>query len=258
MDLVPQTTRLNNGMVMPLLGLGLYQSSQQQTAAIVAHAIEAGYRLFDTASIYQNEAEVGDGVAHSGIARSDVFITTKVWIDSYGYEETLLAFETSRRKLKMDYVDLYLLHWPVPSQFQKTIASYKALERLLADGLVKSIGVSNFTQQHLQNLLEHTSIAPAVNQVELHPYFNQAALRAANAQHGIMTQSWSPLGGVISRSATGTSPEQGFLRAQPHEDRIAIWKVASASRFELAPLPWFVAYSKVQSDGPYFREYRCV
>jgi diketogulonate reductase-like aldo/keto reductase len=132
----------------------------------------------------------------SGIARSEIFVQTKLWISAYGYESTLRAFDLSLRKLDLDYVDLHLLHWPMPSNFEATVASYRAVERLLAEGRMRAIGVSNFSPMHLSNLVERTEVVPAVNQVELHPFFNQRPLRDAHARLGIVTQAWSPIGGV--------------------------------------------------------------
>ncbi|MFE8599247.1 aldo/keto reductase [Archangium violaceum] len=187
---------MNNGVKMPALGLGVYQSSPEQTVKAVESAIAHGYRLIDTAAAYLNERQVGEGIVRSGIKRSEVFVTTKLWISDYGYESTLRAFDASLRKLGLDYVDLYLLHWPVPSGFEATVASYQAAEKLLANGRVRAIGVCNFSAKHLENLIARAKIVPAVNQVEMHPFFIQRAVRDADTRHGIVTQSWSPIGGV--------------------------------------------------------------
>ena len=187
---------LNNGVKMPALGLGVYQSSPEQTVKAVESAIAHGYRLIDTAAAYLNERQVGEGIVRSGIKRSEVFVTTKLWISDYGYESTLRAFDASLRKLGLDYVDLYLLHWPVPSGFEATVASYQAAEKLLAHGRVRAIGVCNFSAKHLENLIARIKVVPAVNQVEMHPFFIQRAVRDADTRHGIVTQSWSPIGGV--------------------------------------------------------------
>ncbi len=191
---------LNNGVEMPALGLGVYLSPQEQTAEVVATAIGAGYRLIDTAAAYFNESQVGEGIRQSSVPRSEIFLTTKLWMSHYGYEPALRAFDSSLRKLGLDYVDLYLLHWPVPQAFEKTVAAYKAAETLLAEGKVRAIGVCNHSPHHLEALMRQTSIVPAVNQVELHPYFIQREVREADARHGIVTQSWSPIGGVIARN----------------------------------------------------------
>ncbi|WP_426977898.1 aldo/keto reductase [Pseudarthrobacter sp. O4] len=188
--------RLNNGVVMPALGLGVFQSPPEETTAAVEAALAAGYRHIDTAAAYGNEREVGDGIRSSGLDRSDVFIETKVWVSDYGYDQTLHAWDKATGKLGVDYLDLLILHQPVPGRFEKTIAAYKALETLLADGRVRAIGVSNFMPHHLKRLLAESDVIPAVNQVELHPYFSQPGVRAADAEHGITTQAWSPIGGI--------------------------------------------------------------
>jgi diketogulonate reductase-like aldo/keto reductase len=187
---------LNNGVEMPALGLGVYQSEPRDTGQAVETAIRNGYRLIDTAAAYFNEREVGETVARSGIERRELFITTKLWMSDYGYDRALRAFDISLRKLGLEYLDLYLLHWPVPSAFETTVPSYRAAEKLLADGRVRAIGVSNFSAPHLEDLIARTSVVPAVNQVELHPFFTQRELRDTHARFGITTQSWSPLGGV--------------------------------------------------------------
>src|SRR5215213_3301631 len=187
---------LNNGVEMPALGLGVYQSEPRDTGQAVETALREGYRLIDTAAAYFNEREVGEAVARSGIERRELFITTKLWMSDYGYDRTLRAFDISVRKLGLEYLDLYLLHWPVPSAFETTVPSYRAAEKLLADGRVLAIGVSNFSAPHLEDLIARTSVVPAVNQVELHPFFTQRELRDTHARFGIATQSWSPLGGV--------------------------------------------------------------
>lgn len=187
---------LNNGVTMPALGLGVFQSPPEQTTAAVEAALATGYRHIDTAAAYGNEREVGHGIRNSGIDRSEVFIETKVWVSDYGYQETLHAWEKAVAKLGVDTLDLLILHQPAPDRFEKTIAAYKALETLLADGRVRAIGVSNFMPHHLTELLAATDVVPAVNQVELHPYFPQPDVQAADAQNGILTQAWSPIGGI--------------------------------------------------------------
>jgi diketogulonate reductase-like aldo/keto reductase len=189
---------LNNGVHIPAIGLGAFEGSDPApTAAAIVTAVENGYRLVDTAAAYLNERQVGDGIKACGVERSQLFVTTKLWIADYGYETALRAFDVSMRKLGLDYLDLYLLHWPVPTNFAATVASYKALEKLLADGHVRAIGVSNFNPDHLEHLIAQTNVVPAVNQVELHPLFIQRAVRDADARRGVVTQSWSPLGGVM-------------------------------------------------------------
>jgi diketogulonate reductase-like aldo/keto reductase len=188
--------RLNNGIQMPALGLGTYQSPRDQTAQAVESAIASGYRLIDTAEAYGNESEVGQAIARSSIPRSELFVIGKLWITHYGYEPALQAFETSLNRLGLEYLDLYLLHWPVPSDFGLTVGAYKAAERLLADGRVRAIGVCNFKPDHLQNLVAQTEVMPAVNQVELHPFFSQRGVRDWDTRHGVHTQAWSPIGGI--------------------------------------------------------------
>ncbi|MGG5170679.1 aldo/keto reductase [Pseudarthrobacter sp. J1738] len=187
---------LNNGITMPALGLGVFQSPPEETTAAVQSALSAGYRHIDTAAAYGNEREVGEGIRASGLPRQEVFIETKVWVSDYGYDQTLHAWEKATGKLGVDYLDLFILHQPAPDRFGQVIAAYKALETLLADGRVRAIGVSNFMPHHLEKLLEATDVVPAVNQIELHPYFSQAEVQAANARHGILTQAWSPIGGI--------------------------------------------------------------
>ncbi|RZS91846.1 diketogulonate reductase-like aldo/keto reductase [Motilibacter rhizosphaerae] len=191
-----ETITLNNGVTLPALGLGVYQSPPEETAAAVATALEVGYRHVDTAAAYFNEKEVGDGLRRAGLPREQVFVETKVFPSDYGFEETLHAFEKSTRKLGVDQLDLLILHQPRPSLFERTVAAYRALEKLLADGSVRAIGVSNFMPHHLERLLDEVDVVPAVNQVELHPYFQQPAVQAADRARGILTQAWSPIGGI--------------------------------------------------------------
>ena len=187
---------LNNNVTMPALGLGVFQSSAEETAAAVESALRTGYRHIDTAAAYNNERQVGEGIRASGVDRDEIFIETKVWISQYGYDETLHAFDISTRKLGVETLDLLILHQPAPWQFDTTLEAYRALETLLADGRVRAIGVSNFTGEHLERLAEGSTIVPAINQIELHPYFAQKENEAANAARGIVTQAWSPLGGI--------------------------------------------------------------
>ena len=192
------TVELNNGVTMPMIGLGVFQTPPEATSAAVAEALRVGYRHIDTAAAYANEREVGEGIRRSAVARDQVFIETKVWISDYGYDATLRAFEKSARKLGVEQLDLLLLHQPLSSAFERTIDAYRALEKLLADGKVRAIGVSNFMPEHLDRLLKVASVVPAVNQIEFHPYFQQSALQRLNARQGITTQAWSPIGGVTS------------------------------------------------------------
>lgn len=193
---------LNNGTKIPALGLGvLDRETREQTAGAVEAALAAGYRLIDTAASYLNERHVGEGIARSGVDRSEIFVTTKLWLSEYGYDKTLRAFDASLRKLGFGHIDLYLLHWPLPSDFDATVASYKAAEKLLSEGRARAIGVSNFSAAHLQSLMDRTEVVPAVNQVELHPSFQQKDLREVHKRLGILTQAWSPIGGGIRRFA---------------------------------------------------------
>lgn len=191
-----KTITLNNGVEMPAIGLGVFQSPPAETAAAVEAALRTGYRHIDTAAAYGNEREVGEGIRRAGISRHEVFIETKIWINDYGYEETLHGFEKSAGKLGIDQIDLLLLHQPLPSAFDRTIGAYHALEHLLSEGKVRAIGISNFMPHHLDLFLAETSVIPAVNQIEVHPYFQQTELQHLNARHGIHTQAWSPIGGI--------------------------------------------------------------
>jgi diketogulonate reductase-like aldo/keto reductase len=188
--------KLNNGAQMPALGLGVFQSPPDQTVTAVDAALADGYRLIDTAAAYGNEEAVGEAVRSSGVDRADVFVTTKLWISDYGYTEALHGANRSLRKLGMEYVDLFLLHHPLPTEFDRTIAAYKALEKLVADGKIRAIGVSNFSAEDLTKLMAQTNVVPAVNQIEVHPYFVQRELHEFHEGHGIVTQAWSPIGGV--------------------------------------------------------------
>jgi diketogulonate reductase-like aldo/keto reductase len=192
------TFTLNNGVEIPALGLGVFQTPPEETIAAVTAALQSGYRHIDTAAAYGNEREVGTAIRESGVDRSEVFVETKIWISDYGYDETLHSFDKSVGKLGVDQIDLLILHQALPIAFEKTIGAYKALEKLLADGKVRAIGVSNFMVEHLTTLLEQTDVVPAVNQIEVHPYFQQREVEAFDAEHGILTQAWSPIGGITS------------------------------------------------------------
>src|SRR4051794_40700445 len=188
--------KLNNDVEIPALGLGVFQSPPEETVTAVETALRDGYRLIDTAAAYGNEREVGDAVRASGFDRSEVFLETKIWISDYGYDETLHGFEKSAGKLGVEQIDLLILHQALPSAFDRTLEAYRALETLLADGKVRAIGVSNFMVDHLTRLLDRASVVPAVNQIEVHPYFQQPEVQAFGAEHGILTQAWSPIGGI--------------------------------------------------------------
>ncbi|WP_151179205.1 aldo/keto reductase [Hypericibacter terrae] len=185
--------KLNDGAAMPQLGFGVWQVPDDQAAGAVKTAIASGYRSIDTAAIYGNEEGVGRGIKAAGVARSDLFITTKLWNDRQGKDEPARALAESLKKLKLDYVDLYLIHWPAPMQ-DRFVDSWRALVALQQQGLARSIGVSNFTAAHLTRIIDATGVVPAVNQIELHPRLQQKPMRDFHATHGIRTESWSPLG----------------------------------------------------------------
>ncbi len=199
------TLTLNNGVTMPALGFGVFQTPPEETVAAVRVALEVGYRHIDTAAAYGNEREVGQALRESGLPRDEVFVETKIWISDYGYEQTLHAFDKSAGKLGVETIDLLILHQALPSRFDLTIDAYRALERLLADGRVRAIGVSNAMPEHLSRLLGATTVVPAVNQVEVHPYFRQPEVLAADSAHGVVTQAWSPLGGITFYRESGHS-----------------------------------------------------
>ena len=184
---------LNSGQVIPQLGLGVYKVSQDIADTLMVQAIEAGYRRIDTAALYDNELEIGSGIRKSGIARSEMFVTTKIWNDRQGYANALEAIDESLDRLKLDYIDMLLIHWPKPAQ-NLFVETWQAFEEMLAGGRVRGIGVSNFMPTHLDQLLGSCKVVPAINQVELNPGFQQAELRAYNATHGIKTEAWSPIG----------------------------------------------------------------
>ncbi|MFZ2509784.1 MAG: aldo/keto reductase [Gordonia sp. (in: high G+C Gram-positive bacteria)] len=239
---------LNNGVEIPALGFGVFQTPPEQTVASVTEALRVGYRLIDTAAAYGNEREVGEGIGASGLDRSAVFIETKLWINDYGYDEALRGFDKSAGKLGVETIDLLLLHQPLTADFTKTIGAYRALEKLLADGQVRAIGVSNFMPEVLARLLTETDVAPAVNQVEVHPYFAQPSVQQANAEYGVLTQAWSPMGGITSyagdaghstftdpvigaiATAHGKTPAQVMLRWHLQEGRSAIPKSVKPER----------------------------
>lgn len=190
------TLKLNNDIEMPALGLGVFQTPPEETRAAVESALRAGYRHIDTAAAYGNEREVGQAIAASGVDRDEVFVETKIWISDYGYDQTLHGFDKSAGKLGVDQIDLLILHQALPSAFDKTLEAYRALETLLEQGKVRAIGISNFMVDHLTRLLDTATVVPAVNQIEVHPYFQQREVQAYGATHGILTQAWSPIGGI--------------------------------------------------------------
>jgi len=238
MTTVPTVT-LNNGVTMPQLGFGVFQVSNAETSEVLSHALKAGYRSIDTAAVYGNEEGVGQALAEATVPREDLFITTKLWNSEQGYDATLRAFEASLAKLKLDYLDLYLIHWPTPAR-GLYVDTWKAFGKLLADGLVRSVGVSNFQPEHLRQAIDATGVVPAVNQVELHPYLTQEPLRAFHAEHGIATEAWSPLGqgkGLLGDPAIAEiaanydrTAAQVVLRWHLQLDNVVIPKSATPSR----------------------------
>lgn len=235
---VPAIT-LNNGVEMPQLGFGVWQITPDDRAtAAVLTAFDAGYRAVDTARIYTNEGGVGAALEQSELARDEVFITTKLWNNEQGYDSVLRAFDNSLAKLGTDYLDLYLIHWPVPFH-NKYVETWRAFEKLYADGRVRSIGVSNFEPNHLKVLLDSANVVPALNQIEFHPYLQQHELYALHRELGIATESWSPLGqgtvladpvigGIAAR--LNKTPAQVILRWQVQLGNIVVPKSATESR----------------------------
>ncbi len=239
---------LNNGVELPAIGFGVFQTPPDETRTAVASALDAGYRHIDTAAAYGNERQVGEAIAQSGLDRSDVFVESKIWISDYGYEQTLHGFEKSAGKLGIEQIDLLILHQALPSEFDRTLEAYRALETLLSQGKVRAIGVSNFMVEHLTPLLDKASVVPAVNQIEVHPYFTQPEVQAFGAERGILTQAWSPIGGITFyrdgehtstlkdpvigeiAASVGKSPAQVMLRWHIQEGRSAIPKSTKPAR----------------------------
>lgn len=235
------TLTFNDGNTIPQLGYGVWQVEDDVAEKVVRQAFEAGFRHIDTAKIYGNESGVGRAIASSGLSAEEIFITTKLWNADQGYESTLAAFEESMDRLGIETLDLYLIHWQQPKQ-DKFVDTWKALIELKKRGRVKSIGVSNFTVEGLQRIIDETGVVPAINQVELHPFFNQAELRAFNASKGILTQAWSPLGqgGELLENATvaeiaakhGATPAQVVIAWHLAIGNVVIPKSVTESRIQ--------------------------
>ena len=233
------TVRLNDGREIPQLGFGVFQVPPAETEAAVTRALEVGYRHIDTAAAYRNEAGVARAIAAVGLDRSEVFITTKLFNDDHGREQAQRAFAASLERLETDYVDLYLIHWPVPNE-DRYVETWQALEEVHREGRARSIGVSNFNLEHLERLGSETETVPAVNQVELHPYLAQRELRAYQRDHGIATEAWSPIGqggDVLDDPAIGAiaeshdrSPAQVIIRWHLQSGNIVIPKSVTPDR----------------------------
>ncbi|MGA0604382.1 aldo/keto reductase [Phenylobacterium sp. VNQ135] len=229
---------LNDGNAIPQVGLGVWQTPNDVAVEAVKTALEAGYRHVDTAAIYGNEDGVGEGLRAGGVPPGEVFVTTKVWNEDQGYDEALRAAQASLKRLGLEQVDLLLIHWPSPWR-GKYLETWKALVQAQKDGLARSIGVSNFEPEHLERIVGETGVVPVLNQIELHPRFQQKAARAANAAHGVRTESWSPLGQgrlltdpVIANVARkhGVTPAQAIIRWHVDNDLIVIPKSVTPSR----------------------------
>jgi 2,5-diketo-D-gluconate reductase A len=240
MATVPTIT-LNNGVEIPQLGFGVYQVKPEETAQAVQAALEVGYRHIDTAEMYRNEAGVGEGIRNSGVPREEVFVTSKLNNGFHAHEDALKAFDGTLDALRFDYVDLFLIHWPLPGIDVDYVETWKAMEEIYASGRAKAIGVSNFNAHHLRKLHGETEVVPAVNQIEVHPYLAQDELRAFNAQHQIATEAWSPIaqGKVLDDPAVlrvaervGRTPAQVTLRWHVQRGDIVFPKSVTRSRIE--------------------------
>jgi 2,5-diketo-D-gluconate reductase A len=234
------TIDLGGGIAIPQLGFGVFQVPPQDTEDVVLRALEVGYRHIDTAAAYRNEAAVGKAVARFGVAREEVFITTKLWNADQGHDSAIQAFAASAERLQMDYVDLYLIHWPVPKA-DRYVATFQAFTELRDAGRVRAIGVSNFKEPHLRRVVDGTGETPAVNQIELHPYLQQEELRLVHDELGIVTEAWSPLAQgavlddpVITRiaAAHGRTPAQVVLRWHLQIGNVVIPKSVTPARIK--------------------------
>ena len=245
MTSISDTVTLHNGVKMPAFGLGVYKGEEgEQIEETIQHALDLGYRLIDTASFYNNEEGVGQAIRNSSIPREELFITTKVWNSEQGYENTLKAFEESMERLGLDYLDLYLVHWPVKGKYLDT---WRALEELYREGRVKAIGVSNFKIHHLKDLLSHASVKPVINQVELHPLLSQVELREFCRQNDIIVEAWSPLsrGRFLDEPVLGKIAEQhGKTPAQV----ILRWHLQN----KIIPIPKSVTPSRLKENADIF------
>ncbi len=270
MTAVPQIT-LNNGQSIPQLGFGVFQIEPKDTAEAVSTALKVGYRHIDTAEMYGNEREVGEAVAKSGLDRADIFVTSKLSNDAHLPEDARLAFELSLQELGFDYVDLFLIHWPLPTRYDGDfVSTWKTLEEFYRDGRARSIGVSNFQPHHLRRLHENTEVPPAVNQIEVHPFLTQDEVRGFCAEHGIAVEAWSPIGQglelddptiVSIAQRVGKTPAQVILRWHIQRGDIIFPKSVTPSRvkenfdifdFELADgdVAEISALNKDQRTGP--------
>lgn len=229
---------MNDKMLIPTVGFGTWQISDDEAESVIVQALEMGYRLIDTAAMYKNEDGIGKALKETSLKREEIFLATKVWNTDQGYDATLRAMDSSLSKLKTDYLDLYMIHWPAPKQ-DKYLSSWKALMRLRKEGLAKSIGVCNFNQEQIEKLINETGIIPAVNQIELHPHFQQKELRAFHEKHNIVTEAWSPLARgklfndeiiVTIAKKHNKSPAQIVLRWHFENGIIAIPKSSNQSR----------------------------
>ncbi|HEV7161976.1 MAG TPA: aldo/keto reductase [Solirubrobacteraceae bacterium] len=238
-DHVPRIS-LRGGAEIPQLGFGVFQVPPRQTEEVALQALQAGYRHLDTAAAYRNEAEVGQAMRASGLDRGEVFLTTRCFNDDHGHEQARRAFHASLERLEMDYVDLYLIHWPVPVH-DRYVETWKAFIELRDEGLIRAIGVSNFQPAHLERLIAETGETPAINQVELHPYFQQVGLRREHEQLGIVTEAWSPLAqGLVLEDpviveiakAHAKTPGQVVIRWQLQIGNVVIPKSVTPERIE--------------------------
>jgi 2,5-diketo-D-gluconate reductase A len=232
------TIDLGGDVEVPQLGFGVFQIPPEETAKAVTQALESGYRHIDTAAAYRNERAVGEALAASGLPRDDVFVTTKVWNSQQGYDSTLAAFDASAGRLGLEYVDLYLIHWPAPGN-DRYVETWRAFQALQEDGRIRAIGVSNFQPAHLRRLIDETGVSPSINQVELHPRLQQEDLRAFHREHSIVTEAWSPLaqGRLLDdpalatiAAAHGKTPAQVVLRWHIHLGNVVIPKSVTPSR----------------------------